>query len=71
MGQTNLRTHYFKVIEHGTKLFNAHRLLNTLAFVVGLVGMIVILTAEEEVGGWVAWCGKSAIFLSIEGPSLD
>ena len=25
--QTNLRTHYFKVIEHGTKLFNAHRLL--------------------------------------------
>lgn len=45
--QTNLRSHYFKVIEHGTKLYNAHRLLNSLSFLVGLVGMVVIFSTEE------------------------
>lgn len=50
--QTNLRTHYFKVIEHGTKLFNAHRLLNSLAFLLGLIGMIVIFSTEEFEEGW-------------------
>jgi hypothetical protein len=42
-----LRTNYFKVIEHGSRLWSAHRGLNTLAFILGLVGMIIILSADE------------------------
>ncbi|TFJ84121.1 hypothetical protein NSK_004594 [Nannochloropsis salina CCMP1776] len=45
--KTNLRTNYFKVIEHGSRLWSAHRGLNTLAFILGLVGMIIILSADE------------------------
>lgn len=47
LDQTNLRSNYFKAIEHGTKLWNAHRALNGGAFVLGLIGMIIILSAEE------------------------
>jgi hypothetical protein len=66
MAQTNLRTHYFKVIEHGTKLFNAHRFLNSLAFFLGLVGMIIIFATEEvrrgiEQGRGMAWVTKLPI----------
>ncbi|KAM3573475.1 hypothetical protein VYU27_004582 [Nannochloropsis oceanica] len=45
--KTNLRSNYFKAVEHGTKLWNAHRALNGGAFVLGLIGMIIILSAEE------------------------
>jgi hypothetical protein len=51
--QTNLRSHYFKVIEHGTKLFNAHRLLNTLSFLLGLIGMIIIFATDEVKRPWM------------------
>ncbi len=45
--QTNLRTNYFNVIENGSRLWNVHRGLNSLALVLGLVGMIIILSVEE------------------------
>lgn len=45
--QTKLWSGYFKVLENRTSLWNVHRALNVSAFLIALVGMIVVLTTKE------------------------
>jgi hypothetical protein len=45
--QTNLRSNFFKVYENGTRLFNAHRILNVTAYALSIIAMIIILTTKN------------------------
>lgn len=51
MVQEGLSSKYFKKAKFGPQLFNSHRILQGLAFVLAIIAMIIIATTEEAEEG--------------------